>query len=142
MRLASISLLLACILISACSENTLPPLVASDVNIAAPIPGKTMGAGYLSITNNTDDMISITRVESTHFESVQIHESVLEDGIAKMHRLDALTIPAHSTVKLEPGGKHLMLMRPTGTSNQISLSFLSAETLLLSVTATLTTRTN
>jgi copper(I)-binding protein len=141
MRLFPISLLLAGVLISACSEKTLPPLVASDVNIAAPIPGKTMSAGYLSITNNTDDTISISRVGSSHFESIQIHESVLEDGIAKMHRLDELTIPAHSTVKLEPGGKHLMLMRPTGTSNQISLSFFSAETLLLGVTTTLTTRT-
>ena len=142
MRLFTISLLLACVLISACSDKTLPPLVASNVNITAPVPGMTMSAGYLSITNNTDDIISISRVESAHFESVQIHESSLEDGIAKMRRLDELTIPAQSTVKLEPGGKHLMLMRPTGTSDQISLNFFSAETMLLGVTATPTTRTN
>ena len=142
MRCLQLSLLLACVLLSACSEELLPPLVASNVNIVAPIPGKTMSAGYLSITNNTADTVRISRVESAHFESVQIHESVVEDGIAKMHRLDELTIPARSTVKLEPGGKHLMLMRPTGTADQISLSFFSAETLLLGVTATLTTRTN
>jgi len=101
-----------------------------------------MSAGYLSITNNTDELISISRVESSQFESVQLHESVIEDGIAKMHRLNDLSIPANSTIKLEPSGKHLMLMRRSDTSRQISLRFYSEEALLLRVIAPLKKRIN
>lgn len=130
------------VLIGACAEEPLPPLVTSDVIITAPLPGKSMSAGYLSITNNTDDAVHISRVDSPQFDSVQIHESVLEGGVAKMRRLDELTIPTKSTVKLQPGGKHLMLMGPSDTSHQVSLRFYSGETLLLSVLAPLTTRNN
>lgn len=142
MRAIQLATVLICLVFSACSKETLPPLVASDVVITTPMPGKSMSAGYLSITNNTSDTVTISHVESTEFESVEIHESVLEDGIAKMQRLGELTIPAKSTIKLEPGGKHLMLMRRTDASNQVSLSFYSKNTLLLGVMAPLTKRNN
>ena len=142
MRATHLTSLLICLVISACSKEALPPLVVSDVVITAPMPGQSMSAGYLSITNNTSDAVTISQVDSTEFESVEIHESVLQDGIAKMQRLGELTIPAKSTVKLEPGGKHLMLMRPSDASNQVSLSFYSEDTLLLGVTAPLSKRNN
>ena len=96
-----------------------------------------MSAGYLSISNNSDDLVSISRVESPQFGSVQFHESVLEDGIAKMRPLDGLRIPAQSTLTLERGGKHLMLMQPSATSGQVSLIFYSGEFMILAVTAPL-----
>ena len=139
MQLATVSI---CLVFSACSKEALPPLVVSDVVITTPMPGKSMSAGYLAITNNTRDTVTISHVESREYDSVQIHESVLQDGIAKMQRLDELTIPAKSTIRLEPGGKHLMLMRPTGTSKQVSLNFYSEDTLLLGVMAPLSKRNN
>jgi copper(I)-binding protein len=142
MRATQLAILLTCLVFSGCSKEALPPLVASDVVITAPMPGNSMSAGYLSITNNTSDTVTLSHVESTEYDSVEIHESVLEDGIAKMRRLGELTIPAKSTIKLEPGGKHLMLMRPSGTSNQVTLSFYSKNTLLLGVTAPLSKRNN
>jgi copper(I)-binding protein len=131
-----ILILLIFLAVGACSTETMPPLVASDVNVTAPMPGMSMSAGYIVITNNTNNAIGISRVESPDYESVEIHESILEDGIAKMRQLDVLNIPANSAVTLERGGKHLMLMRPSGTSNQVSLNFYDGETLLLGVTTT------
>ena len=136
----SVRTLLICLALGACSADTMPPLLASNVHVTTPMPGMSMSAGYVAITNNTNKAINISRIESPDYGSVEIHESVIEDGIAKMHPLDALSIPAHSTVALERGGKHLMLMRPSGlstkTSNSVLLNFYDGETLLLSVTTT------
>lgn len=126
----------AMLLLAACSSDPQPPLVASDVVITRPMPGAMMSAGYLSLTNNSEGTIRITRVTSAQFQTVQLHESRIEDGVARMRSLSALEIPAGETVTLERGGKHLMLMRPTGSSDTVSLSFLDGDSPLLSVDAT------
>ncbi len=125
--------LLACLLLAACGGDMKPPLVASDIIITAPIPGRPMSAGYVSLANNTDAVISISHVTSPEFESVEMHESLLENGVAKMRRMDELAIAANSSMSLQRGGKHLMLMRPIGPLDSVSLSFYSGDTLLLSV---------
>lgn len=134
--------LVVCLFLSACGGEAKAPLVASNIVITEPVPGRHMGAGYISFTNNTNDAINITRVVSPEFEAVEMHESLIEDGIAKMRRIEELTIPASSSVSLQPGGKHLMLMRPTGALDTVSLSFYNGDTLLLSVTAPTTGGSN
>jgi copper(I)-binding protein len=69
-----------------------------------------------------------------------MHESIMDNGIAKMQRIDSLSIQAGSTSKLERGGKHLMLMRRTDSSETISLSFYSEELLLLSLQTSFASR--
>lgn len=128
-------LALAVILVAACSTEREPPLVATEVVVTRPIPGTQMSAAYLTLTNHTDDTIRITRVASPQYESVQLHESILEDGVARMRAIPALEIPALQTVALKRGGKHLMLMRPTASSEAVSLQFLDGDNLLLSVDA-------
>lgn len=125
--------LLACLFLAACGGEARAPLVATDIVITQPMPGGQMSAGYISFTNNTNAAISITQVVSPDFEAVEMHESLLEDGVAKMRRIDKLTIPANSGVTLERGGKHLMLMRPTAALETVSLNFYSGDTLLLEV---------
>lgn len=125
--------LFACLFLAACDGEARPPLVATDIVITQPMPGGHMSAGYISFTNNTNAAISITHVVSPDFEAVEMHESLLEDGVAKMRRIEELTIPANSSVSLERGGKHLMLMRPTGALETVSLGFYSGDTLLLDV---------
>jgi hypothetical protein len=97
-----------------------------------------MSAGYVALRNNTDAPISISNIVSPEFESVEIHESLLENGIAKMRRIDELTIPAHSSLILERGGKHLMLMRPDDDLQSVSLHFYSGDTMLLNINTPIT----
>lgn len=130
------SLLPIALLIGACGNEAQPPLIASEIEITAPLPGQAMSAGYLSLTNNNNAAVRITRVTSSEFEAVEIHQSLLENGVAKMRRVPVLTIPADTTVKLERGGMHLMLLRRTG-SQSASLSFYDGATLLLEVSAPL-----
>ena len=114
-----------------------PPLAASNIIITQPVPGHRMSAGYLTMHNNTDKDIRITRVTSAQYGSVEVHESTIEDGVARMRALPELVIPAHGAVTLERGGKHLMLMRPTGDTDSASLQFFDDDALLLTVSAPL-----
>jgi len=129
-------------LLTACGSEATPPLVATDIDISGPMPVSNMSAGYLSLANNTNKEIIITRVASAEFESVEIHESSIVDGIAKMRRVDQLTIPANSITLLERGGLHLMLMRPRDKPEAVSLSFYGGDVLLLSVQTRISGRSN
>ncbi|MBT8087210.1 MAG: copper chaperone PCu(A)C [Gammaproteobacteria bacterium] len=135
MRTATLLLLL---LLAACADVQQPPLVASDVTITQPMPGKTMRAAYLALTNNTNEAIRISRVSSDAFANVELHETTVVDGVARMRRLPLLQVPAGGTVRLERGGKHLMLMRPTDAADKMSLEFFDGDDLLLAISAPLT----
>jgi hypothetical protein len=124
----------------ACNGNAEPPLVASDIIVTESTPGRTVSAGYFVLSNNTNSAIRVSRIVSPQFGSVEIHESLLENGVAKMRPVEELSIAAHSNVSLQPGGKHLMLMHPHGTPEHILLNFYDDETLLLSVQASITRR--
>ena len=128
-------LALAVVLVGACSAEHDPPLVATKVVVTRPMPGMQMSAAYLTLTNNSGDAIRISRVASPQYESVQLHESILQDGVTRMRAIPVLEIPARQSVTLQRGGKHLMLMRPTAPSETVSLQFLDGDTLLLSVDA-------
>ena len=84
------------------------PLVASDAWARATPPGADSAAVYLRLTNRGDVDVVLTDVDSP-FGSGMIHHSSEADGMARMHHVDALTVPANETVRLAPGGLHLML---------------------------------
>ena len=74
-----------------------------------------MRAGYMTINNNTSQTIKIVGAESEVFTAVDIHESVMKDGMMSMQALPHLTIAPGETTKLAPGGMHLMMMKPQAT---------------------------
>lgn len=113
----------------------LAPLVARNVVVTRPMPGMKMSAGYLSLTNNTDAPIRVTRVSSPQFAAVELHESTVEDGVARMREIPELLVPPRGAVTLERGGKHLMLMKPSGNADDVSLNLYDGEELLLSISA-------
>lgn len=123
------------VVLGACGGAPQPELVAADIIVTRPMPGRSMSAAYLSLQNNTDRSISITRVTSTEYASVELHETTIEDGVARMRPLPRLEIPAGGTIRLERGGKHLMLMRLTEPTDTVSLQFYDGETLLLTVSS-------
>ena len=127
----------AVLLLVACSAESQAPLVASDVVITTPPPGMPMSAAYMSLRNNSSQAIEITRVSSAQYGSVELHETTLVNGVARMRALPTLEIPAGKAVALERGGKHLMLMRPVGDVSTVSLQFFDNDSLLLTVNAEL-----
>jgi len=67
---------------------------------------------------------------------------VLKDGVASMRALTEIEIPAGETVTLQRGGKHVMLMRPTGPTDNVSLQFFHDDELILTVDTTVDTHDN
>jgi len=135
-------LIYAVLLLTACGAESKPPLVASEVVITAPMPGMTMSAAYMSLTNNSDHTISVSRVASPQFKSVALHETQTDNGVARMRALPRLDIPAGETVTLQRGGKHLMLRKPSGDAGNVSLEFFDGDMLLLTVDAAYKSRDN
>ena len=68
-------------------------------------------AAYMEITNRGRGEVTLIRVESELAPMIQIHETRIENDVASMQQLeDGLVIPAGDTIKLAPGGVHVMLM--------------------------------
>jgi copper(I)-binding protein len=78
-------------------------------------PGSTT-AVYLIIKNGaTADRL--TAAKSDVAKAVEIHQTSIENGMARMSPVDAIDIPASGTVELKPGGYHIMLVEPTRALN-------------------------
>lgn len=116
-----------------CTDGGGSALMASNVEITSPMPGRSMSAGYLSLTNNSAQDIQITHVTSPQYGNVTLHETQLENDIARMRPIDSLIITAGNTTRLERGGKHLMLSDPIDQPHPVILNFYSGDTLLLSL---------
>lgn len=89
-------------------------------------PVATMWAGYGVLRNGSGRAVTLTGASTPDFAMAQIHETREENGVERMRRIDSLVLPAGGEVRLAPGGKHLMLMRPNhdlGTSVAIEIEF-------------------
>lgn len=84
----------------------------SDAWVRDAPPGAPMLAAYLTLHNRGAQDRVLVEVRSRAFPHVMLHSSEVIDGVARMHQLDKLVIPAHATVTLEPGGMHLMMPTP------------------------------
>lgn len=129
-------ILLAVLLATACAPDG-PPLSVDELVVTRPLPGSGMSAGYLTLRNGSAEDIVVTRVASPEFAAVAMHESVLEDGVSRMRPLSSLVVPARGAVRLEPGGKHLMLQGATAAGTTVTLQFYAGDTPLLTVSTTL-----
>ena len=76
-------------------------------------PSVPVRAGYLSIHNPAEFSVIIVAIRSDAFASVEIHRSVMQDGMMSMEPVDGLTIDPGTSLHLAPGGLHLMMMHPT-----------------------------
>lgn len=117
----------------ACSDGSGPPLSVTGVTITRPLPGTSVSAGYFSMYNHGERAIVVTAIESPQFEIVEMHETVIENDVSHMRSIDNLKLNPGSGIHFEPGGKHVMLMRPIGPLEAVTLNFYGNDTLLMSV---------
>jgi len=78
----------------------------------APPVSKVMVA-YMTLNNTGNEAIDITKAESELYSSIEFHETLHENGMARMVRWGKLTVPANGSIQLKRGGKHFMLFNPT-----------------------------
>lgn len=97
--------------------------------------GATMGAGYVTITNNGKDADKLTGGAFESADHVEIHEMKMDGDKMMMRKVtDGLEIKPGETVKFSPGAYHLMfvgLKKPIvqGPNSKGSLTFEKAGTI-------------
>ncbi len=90
--------------------------------------GAEVGGGYLTIQNNSATPDRLTG-GTADFATVEVHQMKSENGVMEMRQLkNGLSIPAHGSVGLSPGGYHLMFTHLThpltkGESVKATLNF-------------------
>ena len=79
-------------------------------NLPASVPVR---AGYMTIHNPQSKAVSIVSLRSNAFASIEIHQTIEQDGMMRMEQVRSLYIESNSSVQLAPGGLHLMMMNPS-----------------------------
>lgn len=104
-----------------------PTIYVRDAWARATSPSQTVGVVFLTVIDAgpADRLVSIS---SPAGDSVELHETSSEGAIMRMRQVDALDLAPGQTVKLKPGGYHLMvvgLKRPlmAGSSFPVTLNF-------------------
>lgn len=87
-----------------------------------------MGAAYLSITNNGKVAEALLAASSPVAARVEFHQTTIVDGMARMRPLSEVEIAPGATVRIAPGGIHLMLVDlkaplTPGTTVPLTLEF-------------------
>lgn len=78
----------------------------------APAVAPVLG-GYVTIVNTGTQSDRLVGGTTTVAERLEIHESSIIDGIARMRPAkQGIEIPAGGTLSLQPGGAHIMLFNP------------------------------
>lgn len=98
-------------------------LVLSDAWARASVTAT--GAAYLTVENTGSSDDTLVEVRSDAAETVELHTMTMDGMVMKMRKLDKLDVKAGETVKLAPGGLHIMLIRlkePLGEGMSVPLT--------------------
>src|SRR6476620_8210001 len=94
-------------------------LVISQAWSRATPGGAKVAGGYLTIENKGTAADKLVSVAADIAGKAEVHEMAMDNGVMKMRMLDkGLVIDPGKTVKLAPGGYHLMLQELKGPFKQ------------------------
>src|SRR6185437_4304779 len=100
---------------------------------------QTTGAAYLSLTAG-GQADRLTAVSTPVANTAEVHESTSNGGVMRMRAISGgLAIPAGKTVKLSPGGYHIMMFglhHPLKASETFPLTLTFAHSAPITVTVT------
>jgi len=84
-------------------------VIAEHAWVRMPPPVADTAAAYMTLRNRGDKDVAIIRVSSDVSARSEIHKVRKQGAMIRMSAIKNMTIPAHGSVTLEPGGLHLML---------------------------------
>jgi iron complex outermembrane recepter protein len=116
---------------------------AGDIRIDHPwsrpaAAGMPMAVAYFTLENRGTADDALIAASSPVASRVEFHQTTLADGMARMRPLTQVAIGAGKTVKVEPGGIHLMLVQlnqplVAGTQVPLTLEFRHAGKVQVSI---------
>jgi hypothetical protein len=72
--------------------------------------GGVTDALYLTITNKGGTADRLTGARADIAQATELHQTVIQNGVAQMQPVQGIDIPVHGTVTFKPGGYHVMLI--------------------------------
>ena len=75
-------------------------------------PGLKVHVAYMTIVNRGATDQIIVGAESTDYERIELHRSVIKDGMSTMEAIGEVKVLANGRVEFAPTGLHLMLIGP------------------------------
>mgnify|MGYP001941659055 CR=1 FL=1 len=108
--------------------------------VRATPPGQSNSAAFMTLTNASAHEVSLLSARSPVAAQVELHTHQHDQGIMRMRQVESIVLPARSSIALQPGGYHIMLLGLTapliaGEQTKIHLDFSNGEsqTLMLPV---------
>lgn len=97
----------------ALSLSCLSAAAFADVTVGEPWVRGTVAAqkatgAFMELTSSEDAVL--VSASSPLAGVVEVHHMTMDQGVMKMRAIPRLDLPAGKTVRLEPGGYHVMLM--------------------------------
>ncbi len=105
----SVGLWAVVVLMGCSGAETGTGIEAANARIRAPVAGQDKSAGYLDLTNKSNRAVELVAARSPHARSIEFHETRYDGSMMRMRRIHTIVIPRQETVRLAPGGLHLML---------------------------------
>ena len=87
-------------------------IMIDDAWVRTAPPSAKVMAGYMKISNHSQKTVTLSGVNSPQFNKVEVHRTVMHDGMMHMEKVEPLNLESHQELILEPGGYHLMLIKP------------------------------
>lgn len=84
-----------------------PSVKVENAWVREPAPGQMVVGGFMHLTSTSN--AALLQASSPAAGLVELHEMKMENGVMLMRPLQKIDLPRGQTVKLEPGGLHLML---------------------------------
>lgn len=84
------------------------PVEVKDAWIRGTVGGQKVTGAFMNLTSRSP--ARLVAVSSPAAGVVEIHSMKMDGGVMRMFAVDGVDLPANRTVKLAPGGYHVMLM--------------------------------
>ena len=85
-------------------------LLVENARAKSTIPGIKVSAGYLKLTNNSNQSMRFTGVKTSAAKYTEFHKMVMRDSKMAMRKVDEIEIKAKQSFEFKPNGYHLMFM--------------------------------
>lgn len=93
-----------------------------DAWIRGTVQGQNATGAFMELTGKSN--ARLVAASSPAAKNVEVHNMKVENGVMKMFPVDGVDLPAGKTVKLAPGGYHVMLMdlqKPLNAGDKVPL---------------------
>jgi copper(I)-binding protein len=124
----------AALFLAAGAAAAAPPAAAAGITVANPwvvASDDKLTTAFMKIENGGAADQALVSIDSDAAHSTQIHEP-------SMRQVDRLVVPAHGSVELKSGGRHVMLLglhRPLAAGDEVHFTLHFASGLQQKVTA-------